>query len=72
MEDDAWTRMNTAGGARGPRGARDVEMTSHVRASPHQSRHGSVQISGQGSMQSLASQGAPMGSELRGESSGSL
>ena len=38
----------------------------------HHSRHSSVQISRQGSMQSLASQGAPMGSELRVESSGSL
>lgn len=78
LEDDAWThRMNSQRqplgmNARGPTRARDVEMTSPAAASPHHSRHGSVQISRQGSMQSLASQGAPMGSELRGESSGSL
>ena len=71
LEDDfPGARMARQPLARGPTRTRDVEMTSHT--SPHHSRHSSVQISRQGSMQSLASQGAPMGSELRVESSGSL
>lgn len=68
LEDD-FARAARQPLARGPTQTRGVEMTSH---SPHQSRHSSMQVSRNGSVQSLASQGAPMGGELRVESSGSL